>query len=96
MCFGVEPKAKYYYHEEISPSRPSRAGAVSASASASGGDYYYHHHHRHSSHSSSHSPRGSRTAVERYSPRVSTSSYRRSVPVPTRVVYTEATRSRYH
>ncbi|KAL7946359.1 hypothetical protein V8C42DRAFT_320357 [Trichoderma barbatum] len=47
----------------------------------------HHHHHHH------HSPRASYTTVERYSPRVSTSSYRRSVP--TRVVYEETTRSRY-
>ncbi|KAH6610484.1 hypothetical protein Trco_000504 [Trichoderma cornu-damae] len=71
MCFSVEPKAKYYYHEEIIPSRPYRG----------------HHHHHH------HSPRASYTTVERYSPRVSASSYRRSGP--TRVVYEETTRSRY-
>ncbi|KAL6802184.1 hypothetical protein J3E68DRAFT_395476 [Trichoderma sp. SZMC 28012] len=79
MCFRVEPKAKYYYQEEIIPSRPYRGDDLS----------YYHHRHR----SSHHSPRASYSAVERYSPRVSTSSYRRSVP--SRVVYEETTRSRY-
>ncbi|KAL7902221.1 hypothetical protein HDV63DRAFT_11007 [Trichoderma sp. SZMC 28014] len=106
MCFSVEPKAKYYYQEEIIPARPHRESyrdGYRDSYRDSGVDYY-HHHHRHSSsrHSHSHSPRASHTAVERYSsprvstysPRISSSSTRRSV-IPARVVYKETTQSRY-
>ncbi|KAM0260374.1 hypothetical protein ACHAQJ_002775 [Trichoderma viride] len=97
MCFSVEPKSKYYYQEEIIPSRPHRE-SYRESARDSNRDYYYRHHH----HSAHHSPRASHTTVDRYnssprvstySPRVSTSSVRRTVP--TRVVYKETTQSRY-
>ncbi|KAL6910689.1 hypothetical protein GGI43DRAFT_20147 [Trichoderma evansii] len=103
MCFSVEPKAKYYYKEEIIPARPHRESYRDSNRDSyreSGVDYYHHRHHHSSSH---HSPRTSRTAVDRYSssprvstysPRISSSSVRRSV-VPARVVYKETTQSRY-
>ncbi|KAL6891220.1 hypothetical protein HDV57DRAFT_484827 [Trichoderma longibrachiatum] len=78
MCFSVEPKAKYYYQEEIIPARPHR----------------HHHHHHHHSPRASYTTVDRYSHSHSHSPRVSSSSYRRSVPArvvyeePTRVVYT--------
>ncbi len=71
MCFSAEPNRKYYYHEEYVPTRQHQHH----------GHHAHHHHHHHDRVSVP------RVAYVQGSPRVSTSSYRRSVPI----VYTERT-----
>ncbi|KAF4975892.1 hypothetical protein FZEAL_7365 [Fusarium zealandicum] len=65
MCFSTEPKTKYYYHEEITPSRRAH------------GHHHHHHHHSRSPRASYTSTSVSRRSYS-HSPRAS---YRASVPV---------------
>ncbi|KAL7923992.1 hypothetical protein ACQKWADRAFT_34195 [Trichoderma austrokoningii] len=96
MCFSVEPKAKYYYQEEIIPARPHRGSSYRDSYGGSGVQYY-HHHDRHHSSSSRRSSLPRSSYITQYSPRASTyisTSSTSSNVVPARAVYRQTTTTR--